>query len=70
MDSISYGSYYGFLGRLGLRYRLLWFWVFLWVFPMGLSVSLGLRNRLLWFWVFGWPRGVGMVRKWKWSLLT
>ena len=20
--------------------------------------------------VFGWPRGVGMVRKWKWSLLT
>ena len=34
---------------LGLRYRLLWFWVFRWVFPMGLSVGLGLRNRLLWF---------------------
>ena len=25
----------GFLVRLGLRYRLLWFWVFRWVFPMG-----------------------------------
>ena len=37
---------------------------------MGLLVSLGLRYRLLWFWVFGWHRGVGMVRKWKWSLLT
>ena len=37
---------------------------------MGLSVGLGLRYRLLWFWVFRWPRGVGMVRKWKWSLLT
>ena len=37
-----------------------------WVF----SVSLGLRYRLLWFWVIGWPRGVGMVRKWKWYLLT
>ena len=37
---------------------------------MGLLVSLGLRYRLLWFWVFGWPRGVGMVRKWKWSLLA
>ena len=21
-------------------------------------------------WVIGWPRGVGMVRKWKWYLLT
>ena len=43
----------GFLGRLRLRYRLLWFWVFRWVFPrvlpMGLSVGLGLRHRLLWF---------------------
>ena len=35
-----------------------------------LWVRLGLRYRLLWFWVFGWPRGVGMVRKWKWYLLT
>ena len=42
---------------LGLRYRLLWFWVFRWVFPMGLSVGLGLRYRLSWFWVFRWPRG-------------
>ena len=33
----------GMLVRLGLRYRLLWFWVFGWVFlrvlPMELSVS-------------------------------
>ena len=21
-------------------------------------------------WVIGWPRGVGMVRKWKWYPLT
>ena len=55
---------------LELRYRLLWFWVFRWVFHMSLSVGLGLRYRLLWFWVFGGHRGVGMVRKWKWSLLT
>ena len=55
---------------LGLRYRLLWFWVFRWVFPMGLSVGLGLRYRLSWFWVFRWPRGWCMVRKWKWSLLS
>ena len=41
-------------------------WVFLWC----ILVRLGLRYRLLWFWVFGWHRGVGMVRKWKWSLLT
>ena len=60
----------GFLVGLGLRHRLLRFWVFRWVFPMGLSVGLGVRHRLLWFWVFGWPRGVCMVRKWKWYALT
>ena len=48
----SCGSWVGLSVNWGLRYRLLWFWVFRWVFPMGLSVSLGLRYRLLWFWVF------------------
>ena len=37
----------GFLVGLGLRHGLLWFWVFRWVFPMGLWVRLGLRHRLL-----------------------
>ena len=32
---------------LGLRYSLLWLWVFRWVFPMGHSGGLGLRHRLL-----------------------
>ena len=43
----------GLLVRLGLRYRLLWFWVFGWVFPrilpMDVGLGLGLRYRLLWF---------------------
>ena len=39
----------GLLVSLGLRYRLLWFWVFRWVFPMSQLVGLGLRHRLLWF---------------------
>ena len=41
-----------------------------WGSGVGLEVGLRLRHRLLWFWVFGWPRGVGMVRKWKWYMLT
>ena len=31
----------GLLVRLGLRYRLLWFWVFRWVFPRVLPMGLG-----------------------------
>ena len=31
----------GILVRLGLRYRLLWFWVFGWVFPRVLPMGLG-----------------------------
>ena len=31
----------GILVRLGLRYRLLWFWVFRWVFPRVLPMGLG-----------------------------
>ena len=37
---------------------------------MGDSVGWGLRYRLLWFGSSGWPRGVSMVRKWKWYPLT
>ena len=49
-------------------------WVF-WLFHhvvLGwvVLVSLGLRYRLLWFGVFRCHRGVGMVRKWKCSLLA
>ena len=50
-----------FLVRLGLRYRLLWFWVFGRSFgearvEVEVVMVLGL----------GWLRGMGMVRKWKW----
>ena len=41
-------------------------WVLGWLF----LVRVGVRYRLLWFLGLGWPRGVGMVRKWKWYLLT
>ena len=50
-------------------YGFFW-WFYLVGLTMGILVRLGLRHRLLWFWVFRWPRGVGMVRKWKWYLLT
>ena len=55
-----------FLVRLGLRYRLLWFWVFGWVFPMGSFGEARVEVEVVMVLGLGWLRGVGMVRKWKW----
>ena len=35
------GVLYGFFGEVGLRYRLLWFWVFRCVIPRVLPMGLG-----------------------------
>ena len=62
---------------MGLRLRPRLFYVvvygasagsIMWVLGLGILVSWGLRYRLLWFGVC--HRGVRMVRKWKWYMLT